>query len=349
MIQKILKNVALIASAASSLAYAQSDIAYSQNNLPSQHMGKGYVWDNYPILFNADLLIGQIQGSPTNYGQRSGFLQNRIGDTFDFPNGTYVGFRFGLGIGLRNDVNVSIQWTRISGDKHEDRSFAQSTTTITTLLQFGSLPTNEAVKLTARQDQKYQTLDLLAQTAAWMLNSNIRFQPFGGIRYLEYTRDLDSKMIETAQDDTFSETNSHFRIRSTGVLIGTDLKYIFSNHFFFFSNLTAGILSGYHKRSYNQKIVAAGQVTFSGKRQERYRLSFDPMYELRLGFAFETLINKQWLLSIHIAYELASMIQTSAAAINPYGSLTIMSPAFPLRTNDVVKTQFFLVGFTVGF
>ena len=60
MIQKMLKNVALIASAASSLAYAQGDVAYSQNNLPSQHTGKGYVWDNYPILFNADLDVLSI-------------------------------------------------------------------------------------------------------------------------------------------------------------------------------------------------------------------------------------------------------------------------------------------------
>jgi len=152
----------------------------------------------------------------------------------------------------------------------------------------------------------------------------------------------------------FEETSIHFKICATGVLMGTDIKYIFSKHFFFFSNLTAGILGGYHKRNFNLALVDdSGNTTEILKRNERFNLSFDPMFELRLGFAFETLINNQWILSIRVAYELASIIQTSAKAINPNRPLTstgiLTGPTFPLRTNDVIKTQFFLVGFTVGF
>ncbi|NGX31484.1 MAG: hypothetical protein K940chlam8_00854 [Chlamydiae bacterium] len=357
MIHKALRHGSLVILAASGLAHAHnSDVAYSQNNLPSQHQVSGYLAKDHPILFNADLLIGRIQGSPTNYGQRytDDGSDNITQETFDFPNGTHVGFRFGLGIGLRNDVNLSVQWTRISDNNHESRSFAAVGLARTFNVQMpynvddSAYVLSDAAKLTAFQDQKYQTVDLLVQTAAWMLNSNTRFQPFGGIRYLEYTRDLCSKLLNTNTDE-FANATSHFRIRSTGVLIGTDIKYLFSKHFFFFSNFTFGIVGGYHKRDYSAESDLNAAVTSTWKFHERFRLSFDPMYELRFGFAFETLINKQWILSIRVSYELASLIQTSAQSINPFGSLSSAGPVFPLRTNDVVKTQLFLVGFTVGF
>jgi hypothetical protein len=361
MILKTLRKFSLvIIFAASGLAHAKSksDIAYSQNNPPLQSKVKGYISKDHPILVNADLLIGLVQGSPTNYAQRVEVVGDETTiNTYKFNDRVRAGFRVGLGVGLNNVANLSAQWTRITNNEAETREFAAGASTQTINVQMpafvgavGTTVSNSASKIASFQKQKYQTADVLVQTASWMMNSNFRFQPFGGFRYLEYTRKLSSR-VTNLSDDRFASAESNFRIRATGVLVGTDLKYLFAKDWHFFSNLTAAIVGGYHRRNY-QAITSLDEEAENPsiyRFREKYSLSFDPMLEFRLGLAWETKINDQWMLSLRISYELASLIHTGAAAINPPGTLGTAAPVFPLRTNDVIKTQMFLIGFTVGF
>ncbi|NGX31485.1 MAG: hypothetical protein K940chlam8_00855 [Chlamydiae bacterium] len=353
----MLKKVFLLVSIAY-LGFA-NQTTYSQNNPPSQHKTDPYLAKDHPILFNASLLVGEIMGSPTNYlhvfKQPNGTADSSV-DTFDFPNQISAGFRFGLGVSLNNVGNLSVQWTWFQMSDSDKKTFSSF---LNQYIQVPLFPigtsdnatgvSNDSATAFAYQKMRYQTLDLLFQTAAWMLSSNIRFQPFGGIRLLDFKRQMCAK-VQRNTDGHFGNVSTHFKLRGTGVLLGTDIKYIFSKYFFFFSNVMVGILGGYETRDYNA-FSDLDTTAATWKFHERFNMSFDPMYEVRVGLAFESLINKQWLLSIYVAYELASLIHTSAKSIEPSGSLDFntFKPAFPIRTNDVIKTQFGVLGAMVAF
>ncbi|NGX31487.1 MAG: hypothetical protein K940chlam8_00857 [Chlamydiae bacterium] len=339
---------------------------YSQNNLPSQHKVKGYVVKNHPILFNANLLIGQISASPVNYLQTIHtppfFAPNLFFDFTKtaFPEKIDVGFRFGLGIGLDNHVNVSAQWTWFYTKDWAEKRFTAPTGG-NLFIQIPIMPfdtpadgasfENKNAIAKAHQALRYQTLDFLAQTASWMLSSNIRFQPFGGIRLFYFKRDLVATLIDV-DENTSATINNHFKLRGSGVLIGTDIKYLFSKRFFFFSNVMAGILGGYETRdlSANTNLTGDPLEVYTFTFHERFHLSFDSMYEVRLGFAFETPIRKQGLLSFYLAYEFSSMVHTQAKAIVPVAPVSTFDEInTPIRTNDVIKTQFGVLGATIAF
>ncbi|NGX31486.1 MAG: hypothetical protein K940chlam8_00856 [Chlamydiae bacterium] len=339
-----------------------NQITYSQNNPPSQHKTDPYLAKDHPILLNANLLVGEIIGTPTNYLQvsKDDGANNITIDTFDFPKQISAGFRFGLGVNLNNVGNLSVQWTWFQMSDNDKKTFGSFAGQVVQVPLFPqgtereeSSVLNNGATTFAYQKMRYQTLDLLFQTAAWMLSSNIRFQPFGGVRFFYFKRQMCAKVLDNT-NGRYGNVSSHFKLRGSGVLFGTDIKYIFSKYFFFFSNVMVGILGGYETRDLCAFTNLDPQtLPKSWKFHERFNMSFDPMYEVRLGLAFESLINNQWLLSIYVAYELASLIHTSAKSIEPSGSLDANvvnpEPAFPIRTNDVVKTQFGVLGAMVAF
>ena len=327
-----------------------NELAYTQNNPPSQHAASGYLAKDHPILINADLLIGRIIGQPTNAFLKTISNGETKHTTFDFDNEYRGGFRVGLGFGLRNDFNLSAQWTRMSNGNSESYQFTDANQGITDLQLpsgFNNITTFKGNKVDAfsRQKLRYQTVDLILQTAAWMLDSNLRFQPFGGVRYLYFRRHLITKLQDKADPAQKTSTDAFFRIRATGVFLGTDVKYIIAKHFHFYSNVLLAILSGSHTHHYSgqSSLIAGIQSEID---DEHFQISMSPQIELRFGFAWEHVFNNQWILSLRIGYELASLIQTSAPAITPGPTI---ADAGLLRTNDVVKTQFVVVGFTLGF
>ncbi|NGX31488.1 MAG: hypothetical protein K940chlam8_00858 [Chlamydiae bacterium] len=327
-----------------------NELAYTQNNPPSQHTASGYLAKDHPILINADLLIGRIIGQPTNAFLKTISNGETKHTTFDFDNEYRGGFRVGLGFGLRNDFNLSAQWTRMSNGNSEFYQFADANQTITDL-QLPSGFQNTSIKdhkidAFSRQKLRYQTVDLILQTAAWMLDSNLRFQPFGGVRYLYFRRHLTTKLEDKVDIGNDTSTNSFFRIRAIGVFLGTDVKYIIAKHFHFYSNVLLAILNGSQTRHYSGQSDITGAVIQSEINDEHFQISMNPQIELRFGFAWEHVFNNQWILSLRVGYELASLIHASAPAITPGPTVT---DAGPLRTNDVVKTQFIVVGFTLGF
>jgi hypothetical protein len=332
-------------------AYAEEmELVYSQNNPPSQSTAHCYIAKDYPILINADLLTGYVFGQPTN-----AFLQTIATGletsyrTFNFDSDLQAGFRAGFGFGLKNDFNLSSQYTRHSSHKIKQFSLSNANQVITVLElpvgAFSSLPSGHDATLTLRRDVRYQTLDLLLQTAAWMLNSNLRFQPFGGLRYFHFTNKMETFTQDTTDESRFASTRNSIRIRSTGVLIGTDIKYMIAKHFHFYSNALVAILAGHQKRDYvgNTNLTLEG---LSFDEHERFPISMNPQVELRFGFAWEHVFSNQLLLSMRVGYELSSLIQTSAVAISP--APTIISQG-PLRSNNVIKTQLIVVGTTLGF
>ena len=355
----MLKKVFLLVSIAY-LGFA-NQTTYSQNNPPSQHKTDPYLAKDHPILFNASLLVGEIMGSPTNYlhvfKQPKGTTDSSI-DTFDFPNQISAGFRFGLGVSLNNVGNLSVQWTWFQMSDNDKKTFGSFTNQYiqVPLFPVGTADNvsgvfNDSVTAFAYQKMRYQTLDFLFQTAAWMLSSNIRFQPFGGIRLLDFKRDLVATLIDVDQNAS-ATINNHFKLQGSGVLIGTDIKYLFSKRFFFFSNIMAGILGGYETCDLNANTNLTGDPldVYTFTFHERFHLSFDPMYEVRLGFALEIPLYKQGLLSFYLAYEFSSMIHTQAKAIVPVAPVSTFDEInTPVRTNDVIKTQFGVLGATIAF
>jgi hypothetical protein len=331
-----------------------SEVAYSHNNPPSQNKVSGYLLKNCPILINANLLIGRVQGTPANYAQ---FVQTpnmanpdiaTVINTYDFKNGIDVGFRAGLGIGCKNIINLSLQYTYFRNKASEGRDFvAASTVTL-----FNTQMTSHVglvdvpIRIESFQKQHYQTVDLLIQTATWSPTSCTRLQPFGGVRWLSYKRQLSSTVLNNSDASSFVNTTSNYKVNGTGVLLGTDIKWVFSTNFYFYSNLTAGILAGLHKTTY-ANLNTTGSTDVSIKHNEKYPLSFDPLLEMRFGFAYERIMRNCWLLSLYIAYEMSSFLHTSSLPINPAGALTLSAPVSPLRTNTLIKTQLGIIG--IGF
>ena len=318
-------------------------IAYSQNNLPRQSQTKSTLSSDHPILVNVDLLWGRVTGQPAIASGSGVTGENQ--EFFDFQNKAKIGFRIGVGVGLRNRFNISLQYTWMQSGDNETRSLSSITSGTNRLytLDFPignnnsetGLSTSDAATVKTDQNLKYQTFDLLVQTAAWMMASYLRFQPFGGLRYMNYKRDFCSSITV---GDEVGRTDTRLKIHATGVLIGTDIKYIVNKYIHFFSNLTVGILAGNQslRDSHSQSIAASPD---SNTTKNRIELNFCPLIELRFGIAWEHMFGDDVLLSLRLAYELASFLHNAAL---PF---TFGAPG----SETTVKTQAGVFGVTVAF
>ena len=255
--------------------------AYSQNNPPKQHCLKDNKIKEYLFLINADFILSKIIPTPVNAFSISQSAVKQIKDspvfkdrgfeqptyteqtnpTYAFRNKEKIGYRFGMGVSLKNLYNLSVQYTHLrSGNHHTFELPVANLSTIPlndlqNIYQFQTEPGDTFIFVPySKQKMREQTLDLLLQTAHWM-QTRLRFQPLAGIRLQSFRRDLitNSNLIKriSSQTKKFQNLNSKgkFRIKQMGAFLGCDVKYIFSRRFFLYSNFTTGLLAGRHQRT----------------------------------------------------------------------------------------------------
>ncbi|NGX31647.1 MAG: hypothetical protein K940chlam8_01023 [Chlamydiae bacterium] len=243
---------------------AQADVfSYSQNNPPLQHCIQDKA-DTSCFLVNGDFVLSKITATPTNaFYRKTASINGFSHRTYDFHDKEKVGFRVGVGAGIHNRFNFSLQYTHFRGGNHHTFEFSEPAAAdinnfkdLQNLHQFQNPGVDYTIEPYSKQKLRLQMADLLLQTAHWM-NTKLRFQPFGGIRYQYFRRQLVThtylfEKIGPSQKKNLQNLFSKvtFRIQQLGVLAGTDVRYVFTRRFFLFSNLTVGLFSGTHKRKY---------------------------------------------------------------------------------------------------
>jgi hypothetical protein len=336
-------------------AFSQQ-LSYSQNNPPKQHQFDANIQYNVPILMNADLLIGQVNSSqiPALLEQTGNpaVTDSSVKEVVvHFLNKEKIGMRLGIGIGIKNCFNLSVQWTYLRGGNSTQKTFGATDPTaglIITNLQilntnYGNTVRGNSAEYKTDQNLYFNIGDLLVQTAAINAFQKIRFQPFGGLRYLSFKRSINDALFDLGAD-TFALAYARIRMHAIGALLGTDIKYIFSNYFHFFGSALYALLAG-HQSLFATNQSNMGPSSIAQTFDEKFEIALNGQYEFRFGIGFDYAF-KRALIALRLAYELSSFLQEESNLVQTTISA---SSRQLLRTVDVVKHRAFVVGLTVGF
>ena len=329
-------------------------LAYTQNNPPSQHHFDANIKYNTPIMVNADLLLGYVISSqiPAYWYQKGtpGQTKEPEESYIHFNNKEKLGFRCGIGIGVQNRFNLSLQWMYLTGGNESPRQTFRLADSVNGYLMqnlqlLNPAPINRGTDIDVKTDQflRLHHVDFVVQTAAWKAAEHVRFQPFGGVRYLGFKRSCNTEFFLPSDEHQFAF--AVLKLHATGVFFGTDVKYLLSKHFHFFSSGLVAILAGHQSRdSKMSDTVAPNNVNTTI--DEHFEIGLWPQYELHFGFAFDYAF-RAWLLSLRVGYELSSFLQAQITDSNR--ASPVPPNQQPLRVVDVIKHKAFIFGFTLGF
>ena len=244
-----------------------------------------------------------------------------------------------------NEFNLSLQWTYLHSGSRFKRILQTGTgdqdkITLAGLAVSGD---NISVDSRLRMNNRLQFLDLLVQTAKWMLSYKLRLQPFGGLRYFYFKSDKLGK-IQNVDVGNFVEITFGEKIHATGALIGLDMKYLLSQWVHFFSNIHTGILAGQQRVNSSIQAGQPGQTGIVITNDGKFHFALSPFIAFQFGIASEFILWEGSLASIRLFYEMFSIMTNNFTP-----KTTLFLASLSLVKSRLIKTQYGGIGFTIVF
>jgi len=288
------------------------EAAFTQNNPPHQNEVKR----DHHVIFTGDILWGKVefpQGSSTQ--GRPGVtefwcVQLGIQGGLDrlVNNRSKLGFSASIGVALNRTFNLAFGWRYLRSGGRSSMDYTNNGNVAVSFLfspiinAINVVPNNR-IDATNNFRNRLHVLDLVIQTSHWM-TSKLRFQPFGGVRYLSQRVRQNINVDLDMALNTFTNfySSEHYTNTKIGVIFGTDVKYVITKNLFFFSTILTQIAVDIARRTTQNGINIAG--TSVSNRFDDANLNANQAWEEKFGFAWETVFGDDWLLSLRIFIEL---------------------------------------------
>jgi len=290
-----------------------SDLSFTQNNPPHQDEVKR----NHPVIFTGDMLWGKaVLNIPTEQ-----WLFQFTEIVFFNPlatvnNGSKLGFMTSIGVAINKTFNLAFHYRYLRSGSRSGINFIlqpmnENTVLMNQLrLQSGQNNTN-AVAVIGENNFKNRLniLDIVVQTSTWML-SNLRFQPFAGIRYLHQkitsnsqassTNNFEGVIANATGNGTLFKVNERFTFSNIGVIFGTDVKYLISKNWFLFTTLLSQIDYNLSNKYLTSYIIPTNTTNL---RSDNSFLGLVQSWEEKFGIGWEQVFGDDWLLSLRLFLE----------------------------------------------
>jgi len=300
------------------------DVTITQNNPPHQNEVKR----KHPVIFVGDLLWGRVdipKATAVNLDfsglpvwSKPGFpivtenwLYFNNGDSSRLiENGSKLGFYAGIGVGVNSIFNLSLNWQYLHSSGHDKTNFTFAQNDTFSLLGFAYANVGADILNVAANDSfrnLLQLVEMLVQTSHWM-TSKLIIQPFAGVRYL-YQRARQTAQVLLPSPITEGSdfvANERFTWERMGIILGTDLKFLITRHFFFFATILSQLT--YDIAKVTTKEIKIDNVLSSSLRFDSSSLDLVHSWGRKFGFAWENVFGDDWLLSLRIFMELQESI-----------------------------------------